>query len=230
MELSNDTLNILGNFAGINQSILIRPGAKLSTISASKNILAKAEIEETFDREFGIYDLGKFLGVLKLYEEREFDFHDEYVVIRNKKNPKQYTRFYFSSPSVVIAPPADKDVVFSDDPTIQFKLTQKDFQNIVKGSSIMTLPDVVIRGTDGEPVLISGVDSENDSSGSFNHELTEVADEDFAFTIAVENLTKLMTGDYEVSLSENGIAKFENTTQGIVYFVAVSIDDDDEDE
>lgn len=228
MELSKETLDILSNFAGINQSILIRKGASLSTISASKNILAKADIQETFDVEFGLYDLGKFLGVLKLYDNRIFDFHDDYVVIRNKDNPKQYTRYYFSSPSVVIAPPADKDVVF-DDLTISFKLSQKDFQNIVKGSSIMTLPEVVVKGTAGEPVLIAGLDSEDSTSGSFNHELSEIADEDFSFTIAIENLTKLMPGDYTVNLSENGIAKFENSSSGVVYFVAVSLDEDEED-
>ena len=228
MELSNETLSILSNFAGINQSILIREGTHLSTISASKNILAKADIDEYFDQEFGIYDLGKFLGVLKLYEDREFDFRDEYVVIRNKNNPKQYTRFYYSSPSVIIAPPADKDVKFSNEPTISFSLSQKDFSNIVKGSSIMTLPDVVIEGKEGQPVLISGIDTENSAMGSLNQELSEVADEDFSFSIAVENLTKLMNGAYDVALSENGIAKFDNTTTGVTYFVAVSIDDDED--
>ena len=228
MELSNETLSVLSNFAGINQSILIREGSHLSTISASKNILAKADIDEHFDQEFGIYDLGKFLGVLKLYEDREFDFRDEYVVIRNKNNPKQYTRFYYSSPSVIIAPPADKDVKFSSEPTISFSLSQKDFSNIVKGSSIMTLPDVVIEGKEGQPVLISGIDTENSAMGSLNQELSEVADEDFSFSIAVENLTKLMNGSYDVALSGNGIAKFENTTTGVTYFVAVSIDDDED--
>lgn len=230
MELSNETLNILSNFSNINQSILIREGDSLSTIAASKNILAKAKIRETFDKEVGIYDLSKFLGVLKLYENREFDFKDDYVVIRNKNNLKQYTRYYYSSPSVIIAPPADKEVVFTDEPTITFTLSQKDFQNIVKGSSIMTLPDVVIEGTAGEPVLISGRDIENSSMGSLNQELSEVADNDFSFSIAVEHLTKLMNGSYEVALSENGIARFKNKDTGVVYFVSVNIEDDEEDD
>lgn len=230
MELCNETLSILSNFSNINQSILIRGGAELNTISASKNILAKAKIKESFDKEVGIYDLSKFLGVLKLYEDREFDFKDDYVVIRNKNNLKQYTRYYYSSPSVIISPPADKDVVFSENPTITFTLSQKDFQNIVKGSSIMTLPEVVIKGTSGEPVLISGQDTENTSLGSLNQEISEVATSDFSFSIAVENLTKLMNGSYTVSLSENGIAKFENNDTGVVYFVAVSIDEEEDDD
>jgi len=229
MELSKETIDILSNFANINQSILIRPGSQLSTISASRNILAKAPVSETFDTEFGIYDLSKFLGVLKLYENRDFEFHDEFVVIRNKDNRKQYTRYYYSSPSVIISPPADKDVVF-EDATVTFSLSQNDFANIGKGSSIMSLPEVVIAGTSGEPVLISGKDTENDKMGSLNQELSEIASEDFSFTIAVENLTKLMNGAYDVALSENGIAKFDNSTTGVTYFVAVSIEDDYEDD
>lgn len=228
MELSKRTLSILSNFSNINQSILINEGSMLRTISASKNILAKANIDESFDKEIAIYDLGKFLGVLKLYEEREFDFKDEYVVIRNKNNQKQYTRFFYSSPATVVAPPRDKDVDFDDEPIVSFTLSQKDFQNIVKGSSIMTLPDVVIQGTQNEPVLISGEDTENSAMGSLNQELEEIAQSDFSFKIAVEHLTKLMPGSYEVALSENGIAQFTNTTYDVIYFIAVSIDEDEE--
>ena len=57
MKLSDKTLTILKNFAGINNSILVKEGTNLRTISVAKNILAEAEIKEEFPREFGIYDL-----------------------------------------------------------------------------------------------------------------------------------------------------------------------------
>ena len=44
MNLSNDTIAILKNFANINQNILVKPGEKLNTISTMKNILATASI------------------------------------------------------------------------------------------------------------------------------------------------------------------------------------------
>jgi len=230
MTISNETLAILNNFSGINQSILVRPGSQLSTISASKNIMASADVSETFDDEFAIYDLSKFLGVLKLYEEREFDFNSEYVVIRNKKNPKQYTRYYFSNPSVVIAPPKDKKVTFPDEPTVDFKISQKDLQNIVKGCAIMSLPEVVISGKSGENVMIAGLDSNNTAMGNFNQEMDDIANEDFSFTIAIENLTKLMNGSYDVALSDSGIARFVNEDTDITYFIAVNVDDEEDDE
>ena len=48
MKLSDNTLTLLKNFAGINQSILVKQGNKLRTISIAKNILAEAEITEEF--------------------------------------------------------------------------------------------------------------------------------------------------------------------------------------
>ena len=44
MKISNDTIEVLKNFAGINTNILVREGNTLSTISTGKNIFAKAEL------------------------------------------------------------------------------------------------------------------------------------------------------------------------------------------
>ena len=49
MEISAETVNVLKNFSGINGNIVIRPGNKIMTISEAKNILAEAEVKETFD-------------------------------------------------------------------------------------------------------------------------------------------------------------------------------------
>ena len=64
MKLSDNALAILKNFAGINNSILVKQGNKLRTISVAKNILAEAEIKEEFPRDFAIYDLNQFLNCL----------------------------------------------------------------------------------------------------------------------------------------------------------------------
>jgi hypothetical protein len=60
MKLSDNTLTILKNFAGINNSILVKQGTRLRTISVAKNILAEADITEEFPRDFAIYDLNQF--------------------------------------------------------------------------------------------------------------------------------------------------------------------------
>jgi len=61
MKLSDSTLTVLKNFAGINNSILVKQGSKLRTISVAKNILAEANISEDFPKDVAIYDLNQFL-------------------------------------------------------------------------------------------------------------------------------------------------------------------------
>ena len=66
MKLSDNTVALLKNFAGINNSILVKKGNRLRTISVAKNILAEADITEEFPRDFAIYDLNQFLNGLSL--------------------------------------------------------------------------------------------------------------------------------------------------------------------
>ena len=60
MKLSEATTNVLKNFSDINQNILVKQGNVLNTMSTMKNIIGEAQIEESFEREFGIYDLIEF--------------------------------------------------------------------------------------------------------------------------------------------------------------------------
>ena len=39
MQLSESTLDVLRNFAGINQNLLINPGSTIKTISEAKNLM-----------------------------------------------------------------------------------------------------------------------------------------------------------------------------------------------
>ena len=83
MKLSDSTLSILRNFAGINNSILVKRGNRLRTISVAKNILAEANLDEDFPSDFALYDLNQFLNVNNsLFRNPELDFTDNgYVVI-----------------------------------------------------------------------------------------------------------------------------------------------------
>ena len=67
MKLSNDTVGILKNFASINQNLIIKEGSELTTMSAMKNIVARAKVMETFPKEVAIYDLNEFLAALSLF-------------------------------------------------------------------------------------------------------------------------------------------------------------------
>ena len=103
MKLSNKTLEVLKNFSNNNQNILIEEGNVIRTISTMKNILGSATIAESFPKEFGIYDLNEFLGVLSLTKDSEIELDNEsYLTINSGKIKIKY---FFSDPSIIVAPP-----------------------------------------------------------------------------------------------------------------------------
>ena len=103
MKLSDKTLTLLKNFSNINQSILFKEGDSLRTISVMKNILAEARVEESFPKDFGIYDLNQFLNGLSLHQKPELHFENEgYVVIKEGRSRSKY---FFADPNVIVTPP-----------------------------------------------------------------------------------------------------------------------------
>ena len=105
MQLSNVTLDILKNFSSINNNLIINPGNQLVTISNQKNIMAKAEVLETFPSQFGIYSLPEFLGAVSLFTEPELIFEEKCVIISSGKNA---VKFFAADPSLLTVVPTIK--------------------------------------------------------------------------------------------------------------------------
>ena len=81
MKLSNETVSVLKNFSTINQNLVIKSGSTITTMSAMKNIVAKADVKEDFPQDFAIYDLNEFLSVISLFTNPELEFKDDFVIV-----------------------------------------------------------------------------------------------------------------------------------------------------
>ena len=99
MKLSSHTTSVLKNFATINQNLVIKEGNTIATMSAMKNIVAKAEVEENFPQEVAIYDLNEFLGALSLFTSPVLEFNDSYVMISEETKPSTKMKYFYSDPS-----------------------------------------------------------------------------------------------------------------------------------
>ena len=77
MKLSSQTINVLKNYASINQGIVFKKGNVVSTMSAQKNILSEATIPDEFPQGFGVYDLNNFLSVISLNKDPEIEFDEK---------------------------------------------------------------------------------------------------------------------------------------------------------
>jgi hypothetical protein len=217
MKLSDKTLTLLKNFAGINQSILFKEGNNLRTISVMKNILAEATVEEEFPKDFGIYDLNQFLNGIGLYHSPELDFDNEgYVMIREGKSRSKY---FFADPNVIVTPPDKSITLPSED--VCFILDTKELDKLIKASSIYQLPDLSVIGEAGVVKLVVR-DKKNDTSNEFSIVVGET-DEVFAFNFKVENI-KILPGTYEVVISKKLLSRFVNTNFDVKYYIAMEPD------
>ena len=95
MKLSNQTVDVLKNFSTINQNLIIKEGNTLTTMSAMKNIVAKAEVEQTFPKEVAIYDLNEFLAALSLFTVPVLDFQDQFVIMSEEGSPKKSLKYFY---------------------------------------------------------------------------------------------------------------------------------------
>ena len=100
MKLSNNTISVLKNFASINQNLVIKEGNEITTMSAMKNIVAKAEVEETFTKEVAIYDLNEFLAALSLFTNPILTFNDGFVTITEENSNRGTSLKYWTFSSI----------------------------------------------------------------------------------------------------------------------------------
>ena len=212
--LSKPTLEILKNFCSINKSLVINPGNKLSTLSINKNILVYADVEESFDSQLSIYDLGVFLGGLSLFERPSIDTsRDNYVTVSDTKG-RSKTKFFYADPDIITQPPEKEINLPSED--VKFRLESTALQQLQRAASVYQLPDLCLFG-DGEKMNLCLTDKKNDTSNTYSIEVGK-SDDEFCYCFKVENL-KLLLGDYNVTLSKSNVALFQG--EGIKYFIAL---------
>ena len=217
MKLSDNTLTILKNFAGINNSILVKEGTKLRTISVAKNILAEADITEEFPRDFAIYDLNQFLNGLSLHSDPDLDFKEEsYLSIREGKRRVKY---FFADPNVIIAPPEKEINLPSQD--VCFQLDSTSLEKLVKAAAVYQLPDLSAVGEAGVIKLVVR-DKKNDTSNEYAIVVGET-DQEFTFNFKVENI-KIIPGAYDVVVSSKLLSQFTNTKYNLTYYIALEPD------
>ena len=217
MNLSDKTLTILKNFAGINNSILVKQGNQLRTISVAKNILAEASIDEEFPREFGIYDLNQFLNGLGLHQDPDLDFeNDSYLNIREGKRRVKY---FFADPQVIISPPEKEITLPSED--VHFQLETVALEKLLKAAAVYQLPDLSIIGGSGVVKLVVR-DKKNDTSNEYTIVVGET-DKEFTFNFKVENI-KIIPGSYDVIVSSKLLSRFQNSQYDLKYYIALEPD------
>jgi len=211
MKLNTRSIQVLKNFATINPSIQFREGNALKTISPNKTNMARANLEDNIPQDFAIYDLSRFLGVVSLFEQPEFNLQERSLNISSTGRNVSYT---FADPNTIVAPP-NKDIEIGDC-DISFEIKQDQFTEVMKALGVMGFPEIVVTGVDGK-IILRATDTKNPSADNYDIELGET-DREFTAVFKSENL-KILQGDYRVSISSRGISHF--ASDDVEYWVSI---------
>ena len=212
MKLSTETISVLKNFSTINANLMVKAGSSLSTMSAMKNIVAKAEVTEEFLSDFAIYDLNEFLSALSLFDKPDLEFGNDFVIITEEGTSKSQ-KYWFSDPSVVTTPSKEISMPSTE---LTFNLSSDTLNEITKAAAVIGVPDMALSG--GKLMV---TDKKNSTANAYETSLDvgDVAAE-YKFWFKVENL-KVMPGAYDVEVSSKKISHFTNTKIGVQYWIAL---------
>ena len=212
MKLTTETISVLKNFSTINANLMVKTGSSLLTMSAMKNIVAKAEVSEKFPIDFAIYDLNEFLSQLSLFGKPDLEFNDGFVII-TEEGTSDSLKYWFSDPSVVTTPTKEISMPSTE---LTFTLSSETLARVIQAGAVTGAPDMSLSG--GKLMV---TDKKNTTANAFETSLdVGQVDAEYKFWFKVENL-KLMPGSYDVGLTSKKIGHFTSTKLGVQYWIAL---------
>ena len=217
MKLSEHTTSVLKNFASINQNLVIKEGKTISTMSAMKNIVAKAEVDEDFPREIAIYDLNEFLAALSLFTNPVLDFSENFVTITEEGKTGNSLKYFYSDPSVVTTPSSE---ITMPETEVKFSLDSGDLSRVQRAASVIGSPDLVLE-KNGTGSYLTVKDKKNDTANNYSLDVDAEGNGEYNFFFKVENL-KLLPTNYDVNVSSKNISHFKSQAGNAVeYWIAL---------
>ena len=216
MKLSDSTIAVLKNFASINPNLVVKEGNTFSTIAEAKNIMATVTVPETFDREFGVYDLNEFISALNLLEDPIIDLQQDSAVLSKDATTLKYR---FANPSVLTTPQKEIKMPAVD---VQVKVTDDLLSKVRRAASVLGHSIVALKGTASGALSLVVLDPKDSSANTFSIELTEkhCLGKEFSLEFLIDNL-KVLNGSYTVDVSSKLISKWTHQDFKLEYFVAL---------
>jgi hypothetical protein len=181
-----------------------------------KNILAVANVSESFGQEFSIYNLSEFLGATSLLENPEFNFNESSVSISDTDSSMTY---FYASEGMVASP---EKMITMPDAEVKIDVSSSLLDELQKAASVLGVNDLQLI-SDGTKVSLVVTDKKNTTSNTFSRTVGEGNGVSFTMNFKIENL-KILDGNYEVFVSSKGISNFKNKDIDLEYFIALEPD------
>lgn len=226
MQISQNTLNLLKNYVGINSGINIpKDSNRIITTDIKGGSWSSAVVDETFDGDIVVGNLAQFLNAVDFFDNPEFEIDEKYITITSSDGKEIK---YQQSISAAVEQP-NKTVKSVDKYNATLHLSSADIKSALKAARTLGIDMVgFVYNKDGCYFIV------NDPSikaNSFSIPITtpDVSDDTNEFTVYVRIANfKLMTDyDYEVKiLMANGKGRVDAVAlnapyENLVYVFAV---------
>ena len=217
MQLSDNTMAVLKNFATIQPNMVLSEGKTIKTIAEAKNVMAVANLDQGFDKSVGIYNLDEFLSVLGLVDDPDCNFGDDFVTVAGNSGLSK-VKYFYSDPSILTT--VAKDIPMPE-AEVTFTLDENTLSRIRRAASALGHEKLTITADDGG-LKLTVTDNTDATANAFEVTVAGVYETGvtFNFVMNIANL-KLITGDYDVSVSSKLISQFVNNSVHVKYFIAL---------
>ena len=222
MKISNTTITILKNLASFNPHLVIQAGNVIRTVNDKKTTLIKAIVEEEFPTEIALHDLNGFLKVVSLFNDPDFEFNEDHVIISDDSGATQDYQY------------SDKEDLIYDERNVNFpetditlEITDEQIKKVIKAASVNGVEDIAIVGEGGK-VTLKALDKEQPKR-VFS---VLISNEDKGeFTVYLKHSKKgsklnLLPLDYLLEISEHKIVRFSAKVEEVEvsYILAAEVD------
>lgn len=211
------TLEILKNYSTIVNSITINEGQTLRTQSADGCIYSVAVVPDTFPRDFSIYSLPELLSTISLFDEPDFNYTDDAILIKNNTG---LARYVYCNPKLVRDVPKNspKEQVVS----YRFTLEKSVLDKILKASAVMRIPNLLINK---EGVKVLNIEDSNSNSLKMEIETftvvnTELDRDEENHIVDIDSL-KIIPDSYLVDVTQRYL-KLTSVTNDLQYYISLS--------
>lgn len=212
MQLSNETVDVLKNFAVINSNIAFTTDQTLKTVAVSKNLMAKATVTETFPYEFGVYDLPEFLSAMSMFDNPELTFDDSQKFVTLSDNDASIKYFFSDVNNLITA----KNEPKLPDVALTFTLSAGQLNAIRKASAALKVDHLLVT-VNNDSVDVTVTDPKNATSHEFRLKVQGSAKNstaDVKFKFNINNFKFNVSDKYTFEVSSKNIASvMANDTQ-----------------
>lgn len=234
MKISANTLNILKWISSdINGAIRIDAGNKIYSTAITKALCTYVEVDEEFPCQFVTADLSKFLAMSALFDEPDFTFNEQCVLI-SSANGKNTSVFYQTDPACVQqsnrVPRPQKDIA------IKFHIKSEDLKKVFRAAAVMDAPELFVSAKDGIlrmscSTKLSTISeyADHGAANTFDIILGECDENDsYEFHYKRKFFKVYADFSYDVEIATSGLAKFSASDSPFKQFdiyVAPIVDD-----